>query len=193
MFSCSHSSPIYNPQTMSKRQMQEEKRGEEERVVAKSKPMMSSVSKTANRSPTALGSSASDRTGTLGAHSSNSDRTGTWRAVARGVNETTASSSQVWHSDANRTIGAKVSHHNFQICNHLENVYSCVRQKSSRPQGDEMLDIDVNATIWGISMSATIRAAVHFGQDYQENSRTITHNGLTKWSRHCSIFRRNGS
>ena len=38
--------------------MQEEKPGEEERVVAKSKPMMSLVSKTANQSPTALGSSA---------------------------------------------------------------------------------------------------------------------------------------
>ena len=86
MFSCSHSGPIkiYNPQTMSKRQIQEEKPGEEERVVAKSKPMMSSVSKTANRSPTALGSSASNSSGTLGAQSSNSDRTGTWRAACEG-------------------------------------------------------------------------------------------------------------
>ena len=43
---------------MSKRQ-QEGKLGEEELVVAKSKPMMSLVSKIASRSPTALGSSAS--------------------------------------------------------------------------------------------------------------------------------------
>ena len=56
--------------------MQEEKPGEEERVVAKSKPMTSSVSKTANQSPT-VGSSASDSLETLEAHSSNSDRTGT--------------------------------------------------------------------------------------------------------------------
>ena len=37
MFSCIHFSPIDNPQTISKRLMQEEKPGEEERVVAKSK------------------------------------------------------------------------------------------------------------------------------------------------------------
>ena len=63
MFSCSHFSPINFTKTMSKRQMQEEKPGEEERVVAKSKPMMSSVSKIANRSPTALGSGASGSPG----------------------------------------------------------------------------------------------------------------------------------
>ena len=49
MLPCSHVSPINNHKTMSKRQMQEEKPEEEERVVAKSKPMMSLVSKTANR------------------------------------------------------------------------------------------------------------------------------------------------
>ena len=47
--------PTNNPKTSSKRQMKEKKPGEEERVVAKSKPMMILVSKTANQSPTALG------------------------------------------------------------------------------------------------------------------------------------------
>ena len=32
-----------------------------------------------------------------------------------------------------------------------------------------MLDIDLNAMIWEILMSATMRAAIHLGQDYQEN------------------------
>ena len=31
-----------------------------------------------------------------------------------------------------------------------------------------MLDIDVNAMICGIFMSATVKAAVHNGQDYQD-------------------------
>ena len=35
-----------------------------------------------------------------------------------------------------------------------------------------MLDIDIDAMIWRIFMSATIKAAVHLGQDYQENLRT---------------------
>ena len=100
--------------TMSKRQ-QEEKSGEEERVVAKSKPMKSLVSKTANRSPT-LGSGASSP-GTFGAQSSLSDRTG------------------ITEIETN------------------------------------MLDIDVNGTIWRIFMSATIKAAAHLGQDYRKNLR----------------------
>ena len=73
MFSCIHFSPI--DKAMSKRQMQEEKPGEEERVVDKSKSMMFLGSKTANRAPTALGSSASNSPGTLRAQSSSSDRT----------------------------------------------------------------------------------------------------------------------
>ena len=70
-------------------------------MVANSKPMRSLVSKTADRSPIALGSSASHRAGTLKAQSSNPDLTRTGRPVARGLNENTASSSQVWHSDVN--------------------------------------------------------------------------------------------
>ena len=101
-------------------------------------------------------------------HSSKSDRTGTSteRPYARGVNENTASSSQVWHSNANtntstrrpvaetkkKTIGTMLSHHNFEIprnnIGHLERVCSNVRRKLSRPQGDNMLDIDVTAMIF---------------------------------------------
>ena len=145
--------------------MQEEKPGEEERMVAKSKPMMSLVSKTANQSPTALGSSASNSQETLKAHSSNSDRTGSGRPVAKGLNANT-SSSQVWHSDANtitsterpvaettkETIGSMLSHHNLEISGsnvgHLEKVYPNVRQKLSRPQRSDVLDIDINAMTW---------------------------------------------
>ena len=55
---------------------------------------------------------------------------------------------------------------------HLEEVYSDVRQKFGRQPEDDMLEIDVNMVIWGIFMSATMKAAVHLGQYYQENSRT---------------------
>ena len=57
------------------------------------------MSKTANRSPTALGSSASNSPGTLAAQSSNLDLTSTRKPVARESNENTASSSQVRQSD----------------------------------------------------------------------------------------------
>ena len=68
----------------------------------------------------------------------------------------------------------KLTHHNFQISNvdHLEKVFSNVRQKLSRPPGDEIFDVDVNGMIWRIFMSATTKAAVHLGQDFLENLRT---------------------
>ena len=52
---------------------------------------------------------------------------------------------------------------------HHEKVNSNVRQKLGRQPEDNMLEIDVNMMIWRIFMSATMKAAVHLGQDYQEN------------------------
>ena len=50
------------------------------------------------------------------------------------------------------TIGAKLSHLNFEISGsnvgHLEKVFPNVRQKLSRPQRSGVFDIDINAMIW---------------------------------------------
>ena len=114
-----------------------------------------------------------------------SDRSGKGIYVPRDVkdvNENTASSSQVWHQRGNtRSVGTSCDnvetslvHHNFSrysMMHHLERVFSNVRQKLSRPEGDEMLDVEVNGMIWRIFMSATRKAAVHLGQDYEENLR----------------------
>ena len=100
------------------------------------------MSKTADQSPLALGSTG---LGKLKAHSSNSDRTGTERPFARDLNENTASSSDVNTNTStvrsvaettSKPIGAKLSHHNFEISK-SNVVYSDVRQKRSRPQGDD--------------------------------------------------------
>ena len=36
-----------------------------------------------------------------------------------------------------------------------------------------MGDLDVNVAIWGIFLNATLRAAVHLGQDYEANLRFV--------------------
>ena len=41
---------------------------------------------------------------------------------------------------------------------------------------DPMDDFDVNVAIWGIFMNATLRAAVHLGQDYEANLRYVKNN-----------------
>ena len=100
MFSCGHYSPTNNFISMSKRLIQDGKPGEEERAVPKSKPMWSVMSKFVDRSPIALGSSES-RSLELSKH-----KVQIWTSPIRGdpqrgLNENTASSSKVWHSDVN--------------------------------------------------------------------------------------------
>ena len=106
----------------------------------------------------------------------NSDPTSTERSVQDSV-ENSASSSQVWHRDDNpfpstksseremnqrsgtgRPVGGaqnqltevKLDHHNLQVSGtrYIENVFTKVRQKLNRPEGDEMLDQKVNVLMW---------------------------------------------
>ena len=87
-----------------------------------------------------------------------------------------------------RLTDTKLFRHYFQKSNvdHLEKVFSIVRQKLSRLHRDEMLGIDVNVMIF---MSATMKAAGHLGQITKEiciQARTQT----SSRSKHCSISRR---
>ena len=74
--------------------------------------------------------------------------------------------------------------HNFEISrnsvNHLENVYSNKCKTETESSSDDMFDSDVNAMIWGILTSATMRAAVYLGQDYQDNLRTTKNTDFEK-------------
>ena len=109
-----------------------------------------------------LGSCATHSLVTLKVQSSNLDLTSTGRPVARGLNENTASSSEVWQTDVNPSTGTgrpvaettknpmRISRHKV---GHLEKDYSNVRQKLGRQPRDDMPDIDVNAMIWRIFMS----------------------------------------
>ena len=147
---------------MSERLIEQERPGEDEQVVAKSKPMQNLVSKTVDRSPTALSSSASYCPGTLTAKSSNLDLTSMGKLVIRDSDENTVSSSQVRQSDVNPSsstgktvaettmnpIVTRLSHHNLTVCRncvgHLEKVHSNVRQKLGRQAGDDTPEIDAN-------------------------------------------------
>ena len=49
-----------------------------------------------------------------------------------------------------------------------------------------MLDIDVNTVIWGIFVFATLKAAVHLGQNYQEHLRTPRTRTSTTSNKHLT-------
>ena len=82
-------------------------------------------------------------------------------------------------------VGTGLSHQNMTISpnnvGHLEKVRSNVRQKLGRQQDDDILEIDVNMMIWGMFMSATTKAAVHLGQDYQEILTYHQEHGLRQY------------
>ena len=109
-------------------------------------------------------------------------------ARVKGANKNTASRSQVWHRNedtrsgigkpSSKTLtdsvkqGRPITIFRCPMLSISRKYFSNVRQKLSRLEGDEMLDVEVNGMIWRLFMSATMKAAVHLGQDYEENLRT---------------------
>ena len=59
---------------------------------------------------------------------------------------------------------------------HTEAVFSIVRGIHGREDDDPLNDSDVNMAIWGIFLNATLRAAVHLGQDHKANLRYVKKN-----------------
>ena len=125
---------------MSKRRMQERKTGEEERVVAKSKPTMSLVSKTSNRSPT-LDAGVFNSPENFGMQNQSSDLSGIGKPMSKTMNRLTEPS---------------LTHHTFEIVNvpHLEKASANARQKFSRQE----------------FKSATTKTAMHLGPDCEQKS-----------------------
>ena len=70
--------------------------------------------------------------------------------------------------------------HNLQVSpatiHNTEAVFSIVRGIYGRELDDPLSDFDVNMAIWGIFLNATLRAAVHLGQDYEVNLRYVKNN-----------------
>ena len=67
--------------------------------------------------------------------------------------------------------------HNFYIfsaiVSYMDKVYSIVRKTYDRGPVDEMEDLDENAAIWRMFMNTILQAAVHVGQDYDQNLRFV--------------------
>ena len=63
--------------------------------------------------------------------------------------------------------------HNLQVSpptiHDTEAVFSVVRRIYEREHDDPMNDLDVNVATWDTFLNATLRAAVHLGQDCEVN------------------------
>ena len=85
--------------------------------------------------------------------------------------------SESWNDNEHRVTGKPVATRNSgnsgnsEAEGHIQKVYSIVRHIYGRSPTDEMDDLDGRTAMWRISMSVTLQAAVHLGQDYMVNLR----------------------
>ena len=61
---------------------------------------------------------------------------------------------------------------------HMEKAFSIIRKTYDRKPTDDLKDLDVNTVYGGIFMCVTLQAAVHLGQDYSQNLRSIKYQPL---------------
>ena len=56
---------------------------------------------------------------------------------------------------------------------HMNDGYNTVRKVHSRPESDPMKDMDVNMATWGYLWNATLRAAIHHGNDHDVKLKNV--------------------
>ena len=110
-------------------------------------------------------------------------------------------------SKSDQRVSAKAERkewsHNLHVCpatvHHAEAVFSIVSGIYGREHDDPMDDLDVNMAIWGTFLNATLRAAVHLGQDHEANLRYVKNQGLSVQQRQslrllrlCALRGKNG-
>ena len=92
----------------------------------------------------------------------------------------------------NPTAERKKWPHDFYISSaavsHMDKVYSIVRQTYDRGPTDEMDYLYVNAAVWCIFLNTTLQAAVHLGQDHDQNLRSVKNQF---WSSLKKLFKEN--
>ena len=79
---------------------------------------------------------------------------------------------------------------------HTEAVYDMVRKINGRTSDDPMEDLDVTVATWGEFMNATLKTAVHLGNDHDVNLRhvrnsfwrSLIENPLVRFP-HCATLR----
>ena len=60
-----------------------------------------------------------------------------------------------------------------EVVSDMDKVYSIVRKTYDRGPTDDMEDLNMNAVMWGMFLNTTLQAAVHLGQDYDQNLRFV--------------------
>ena len=203
LFNVSHFSCTECSEAMSKRTQED---AGEERVTAKSKPMMKLVSRCRVRDPTVLHSTASNtksESQNVPLSKLNVQQTGTGRPVMLASSSNSSEwniddkwSSQEWKSgdmlgaSTVRLVSNKLVIDDDMVCDtatesnfslksrsFLNRVNDRLRKMMNRSPEDSVQDIDKRSLIWEMFMSSTVEASVFMGKNYSDNSHSIKNTG----------------
>ena len=64
---------------------------------------------------------------------------------------------------------AHIFYISWAVVSYIDKVCSIVRKTYDRGPADEMENLNVNAAIWRMFVNTALQAAVHLGQDYDQN------------------------
>ena len=126
----------------------------EERVTAKSKPMMNLVSRYSVRDPNVLSSTASESPRKTESESQN--------VPLSSLNE------QQTRTESNLSLKSR---------SFLNRVNDRLRKILDHSSKDAMQDIDKRSMIWGMLMPSTLEASVFRGKNYSDNLHSIKNTG----------------
>ena len=94
----------------------------------------------------------------------------TRKLVRSGESASSASTRKLVRGEDNQIERTRLEFHNMQISDHRyrEQVFKNLRQKLNLAEDAPVLDLKTKVLIWGLFMSTTMEAAVHFGPSYKE-------------------------
>ena len=182
LFNSSHFSATICSEVMSKRT---QKDSGDERVTAKSKPMMNLVSRCSERHPDVLASTALGSPGKTRYESQLplSWWTGQHLRTGRLVNEqppglfTQHTDIFIVDDDDMDSNTVAESHVSLKSRSFLHRVNDRVRKMLDQSSKDATQDSNKHSLIWGMFMSSTLQASVFMGKEYSEILRPIKNTG----------------
>ena len=215
LFNISHFISINSLKSMSKRTQED---AGEERVTAKSKPMMNLVSRCRVRDPNSTASESPAKTKSesqkvpLSSSNQQQPRTGTLVMGASSSNYSEWNIGDKWSSQewkSGEMLGARtgrpvddkfvidddmdsdtVTEWNISLKSRsfLNRVNDRVRKMLDQSSKDAMQDLDKRSIICGMCMSSTLEASVFMGKNYSENLHSIKIQGKISQWNRCSTY-----
>ena len=169
LFNISHFNSAECSEVMSKKKKKQKNSGEE-RVTAKSRPMMNPIARSSERAPAALSSTASERPGKTRNESQTplSPQVEKYDRTERPVVCPQGGAHQFVIEDDETESELSLGSRSF-----LHRVNDQVRKRQKQSSKDATKDSDKHSVIWRMFVSSTLQASIFMGKNYSDNWHSI--------------------